>query len=223
MKLIDTKCPHCGSSLKVDSTIKNATCEYCGATFLIDDEVQHIKYDNAEEAGYNFEKGRLRAQAEAVSNVRTSQSTSQVQKPSKKRKTWLWILGWICIFPLPLTILLLRKKNMKPALKYGLIALAWIVYILFSISRSENKEKNAQTDNSTAYSSRPSAVISTEVAATDVFATDFAASQSAETENVSPEGDYYDESLNDRDRSDKADREEPHYVNVIGYLAVSAL
>ena len=56
MKLIDTKCPHCGSSLKVDSTIKNATCEYCGSTFLIDDEVQHIKYDNAEEAGYNFEK-----------------------------------------------------------------------------------------------------------------------------------------------------------------------
>ena len=65
---------------------------------------------------------------------------------------------------------------MKPALKYGLIALAWLVYILFSISRSENKEKNAQTDNSTAYSSRPSAVISTEVAATDVLTTDFAAS-----------------------------------------------
>ena len=23
---------------------------------------------------------------------------------------WLWVLGWICIFPIPLTILLLRKK-----------------------------------------------------------------------------------------------------------------
>ncbi len=133
MKLIDTTCPHCGSALKIDPTNKNATCEYCGAALLIDDEVQHVQYDNAEEAGYKFEKGRQRAQAEVQ---RSSQRSTQYkqQQPQKKRKTWLWVLGWICIFPLPLTILLLRKKEMKPALKYGIIAAAWIVYLVIGIA-----------------------------------------------------------------------------------------
>lgn len=49
------------------------------------------------------------------------------------KKTWLWVLGWICIFPLPLTILLLRKKDMKPALKYGIIAVAWVLFLLIGI------------------------------------------------------------------------------------------
>ena len=57
-----------------------------------------------------------------------------VQK--EKSKTWLWVLGWICIFPLPLTILLLRKKDMKPVLKYGIIVVAWIVYLLICFSTS---------------------------------------------------------------------------------------
>ena len=131
MKLIDTTCPHCGSALKIDPTNKNATCEYCGTALLIDDEVQHVQYDNAEEAGYKFEKGRQRAQAEVRRN-NTINSHQYIQLP-KKRKTWLWVLGWICIFPLPLTILLLRKKNMKPALKYGIIAAAWIVYLLIGV------------------------------------------------------------------------------------------
>ncbi len=143
MKLIDTTCPHCGSALKIDPTNKNATCEYCGAALLIDDEVQHVQYDNAEEAGYKFEKGRQRAQAEAQ---RSSQRNTQYkpQQPKKKRKTWLWVLGWICIFPLPLTILLLRKKDMKPVLKYGIIAAAWIVYLIigFAGSSGDNTEKN---------------------------------------------------------------------------------
>ena len=52
----------------------------------------------------------------------------------KKRKTWLWVLGWICIFPLPLTILLLRKKEMNAPIKYGIIVAAWLIYLLIAIS-----------------------------------------------------------------------------------------
>ena len=51
MKLIDMTCTHCSAHLKVDSSKARAICEHCGATILIDDEVQHIQYDNAEEAG----------------------------------------------------------------------------------------------------------------------------------------------------------------------------
>ncbi|MBQ5825023.1 MAG: hypothetical protein IIW48_09485 [Clostridia bacterium] len=49
------------------------------------------------------------------------------------KKTWLWVLGWICIFPLPLTILLLRKKDMKPAIKYGIIAVAWVLFFVIGL------------------------------------------------------------------------------------------
>lgn len=60
-----------------------------------------------------------------------------------KRKTWLWVLGWLFIFPLPLTILLLRKKDMVPALKYSIIAVAWIIYLLIGIGSSMSSKENA--------------------------------------------------------------------------------
>ncbi len=147
MKLIDTTCPHCGSALKIDPSNKNATCEYCGAALLIDNEVQHIQYDNAEEAGYKFEKGRQRAQAEARQKVKSDNTQVYVDKP-KKRKTWLWVLGWICIFPLPLTILLLRKKDMNKIIKYGIIAVAWIVYLLIGFSGNSGNKTTEQQANS---------------------------------------------------------------------------
>ncbi len=139
MKLIELSCPHCGACLTVDSSNKQATCEHCGASLMIDDEVQKVQYDNAEEAGYKFEKGRQRARAEASQ----TKQASQRQAP-KKRRTWLWVLGWICIFPLPLTIILLRKKNMKPAIKYPIIAVAWIVYLIIALAGGKNNEGTTQ-------------------------------------------------------------------------------
>ena len=120
-------CTHCGATLKLDEDNKSVSCPYCGASLLIDDEVQHIQYDNAEEAGYQFEKGRQRARAEAYKQY------SQSVQPSRKRRTGLWVLGWIFLFPLPLTILLVRKKNMNPVLKFGIIAVAWVLYVILSI------------------------------------------------------------------------------------------
>lgn len=58
-------CPNCGASLQVDADQKNLTCNYCGNSLYVDDEFKHVQYDNAEENGYQFEKGRQRAQAEA--------------------------------------------------------------------------------------------------------------------------------------------------------------
>ena len=58
-----------------------------------------------------------------------------------KKNTWPWVLGWIFIFPVPLTILLLRNKEMKPALKYGLIIAAWLLYFAIGLgSGSETEE-----------------------------------------------------------------------------------
>ena len=143
MKLVDMVCPNCGAKIQADADMGSAKCEHCGSTFILDDEAVHVKYDNAYEAGYQFEKGRQQAQAEArqrENEHRTDAGNTASQEivAPKKRKTWLWVLGWICIFPLPLTILMLRKKDMKPVIKWGIIAVAWIAY--FAIAASDETE-----------------------------------------------------------------------------------
>ena len=64
MKLVEMKCKNCCSKLEVDSEAKEVTCNYCGTIFKIDDEIQRIKYEDMEQAGYEFEKGKIRAQQE---------------------------------------------------------------------------------------------------------------------------------------------------------------
>lgn len=55
---------------------------------------------------------------------------NEVQKP-KKRKTWLWVLGWLFILPLPLTILLARNKKLPTVVKLLILIPVWVVYLLF--------------------------------------------------------------------------------------------
>lgn len=67
------------------------------------------------------------------------------QKP--KKKTWLWTLGWIFIFPVPLTILLLRKKDMQPTIRYGLISFIWIfIFIISFWGENNNKTYSKSPD-----------------------------------------------------------------------------
>jgi len=151
MKIVNMVCPNCRASIQVDADKKNLTCNYCGNNLYLDDEVQHVQYDNAEETGYQFEKGRQRAQAEARGTSTPQNGYTVQQQLVKKRKTWLWVLGWICIFPLPLTILLLRKKDMKPVLKCGIIVVAWLVYLLIGLSgRLKDDNKNNTQNDETA-------------------------------------------------------------------------
>ena len=65
MKIVEFKCPACGASLKADISRDVMYCEYCGKKLILDDEAVHIKmtFDNAREAGYEFEQGRMNAQS----------------------------------------------------------------------------------------------------------------------------------------------------------------
>ena len=152
MKIVSMVCPNCGASLQVDADQKNLTCSCCGNGLSVDDEAKHVQYDNAEETGYQFEKGRQRAQAEAT---RVQQQTFNMNfgKPPKKRKTWLWVLGWIFIFPVPLTILMLRNQKLSKPVKIGIIVAAWIVYLIIGLAgggSGDNKDSsNANTETTT--------------------------------------------------------------------------
>lgn len=75
MKVVDVSCPSCGAKLTAPALGKMITCKYCGKTAFIDDEIErvncqvdhHITAEDAEELGYQFEKGRQRAKEEMES------------------------------------------------------------------------------------------------------------------------------------------------------------
>lgn len=194
MKIVSTVCPNCGASIQVDMDKKNLTCNYCGNSLFVDDEVQHIQYDNAEETGYQFEKGRQRAQAEARS-VNTPQYTQSIQPAPKKRKTWLWVLGWIFIFPVPLTILLLRKKDMNPILKYGIIAVAWIFYLIIGFSGKSNDSSNKQSSNdgTVVSTDKDTSNTDTQTENLDVETSENVTVESDQVVSEDPLADFYDE------------------------------
>ena len=141
MKIESLKCPNCNSTLNVVDGQTSVACEYCGTELAIDDESIDININmtNQEEAGYQFEKGRQRAQAEQENQQEEKQFiiTSVETKP-KKRRTWLWVLGWLCIFPLPLTIIMLNADYVKKIdikIRAGIVIAAWIIYfIIYAIS-----------------------------------------------------------------------------------------
>ena len=149
MKIVSMVCPNCGASLQVDADQKNLTCSYCGNGLYVDDEVNHVQYDNAEETGYQFEKGRQRAQAEAT-RVQQQSFNMNFGKPPKKRKTWLWVLGWIFIFPVPLTILMLRNQKLSKPVKIGIIVAAWIVYLIIGLAGGGSGDNKVSSNANTA-------------------------------------------------------------------------
>lgn len=105
-------CPHCGVKVGQQARV----CPKCNTQY----------YSNAcPTCGYVPNGSEMTA---------TTPDHNSVQPVQPKRKTWLWVLGWIFIFPLPLTLILLKKPNMSKGLKYGIIIAAWVVYAIIAIS-----------------------------------------------------------------------------------------
>lgn len=164
MKLVDTTCPNCGASLQINPEANSMFCSYCGARLLIDDEIQHVVYDNAEEAGYQFEKGRQKAQAEYQVSQLQGNTTSGRRKRSKG-KTWLWILGWLFVLPVPVTILLVRNRKLSNKTKIIIASVVWITYLLFALIGSLNPDRN--TSNHDVYGGATSNIKSLEFITND--------------------------------------------------------
>jgi uncharacterized Zn finger protein (UPF0148 family) len=79
MKLVEMKCKNCGSNLKVNPEDEKVTCQFCGSTFNIDKEVQHHKLDDAEQTGYELEKGKIRAREEASQKKNEEQIKKEIE------------------------------------------------------------------------------------------------------------------------------------------------
>lgn len=124
------KCKNCGAETR------NEICEYCGSEMPKEQTVIHITNNYYGDG------------AKESSETETAFQMDEIQPCNEKKKgapTWVWVLGWICIFPLPLTILLLRKKDMNPKVKYGCIIVAWVVYLLIGLSGGTEEQNQSGT------------------------------------------------------------------------------
>ena len=141
------KCPGCGAEIG-DSKV----CDFCGSRISVgmQKELEQLNKEGCPKCGStniefkreNHGEVRGKSQKQIVHRTvgyckdcgYTWYPEGQTVQMPKKRKTWLWVIGWIFCFPIPLTILMLRKRDMKPWLKYGIIAAAWLIYIGIGIA-----------------------------------------------------------------------------------------
>ena len=120
MELIETKCPNCGAKLEIPLDADKVTCEYCGSEFAIDRD--NVK--SAEDLGYEFEKGRIKAYQEATA-------------PPPKKHYALKVLGWICVFPVMITYYTVKGERMSKLPMWAKIlinAAAYLTYLAMAYS-----------------------------------------------------------------------------------------
>jgi DNA-directed RNA polymerase subunit RPC12/RpoP len=137
MKLVEYHCPNCTATLQVDAEKHEAVCEYCGSKFQVYDEATA-----QQEKAYNFEVGRMKAREE-YGYDNASFSGSQ----RKNSMLWLWVLGWIFCFPIPLTVLIVKTKKLKTPVKVALIAALWIFVFIVGATSEDTQGTSAQIMN----------------------------------------------------------------------------
>lgn len=114
-------CPKCG----VKEGAKAKKCPICGAEY----------YSVAcPDCGYS--------PAQNQKSKDDNNAPSANSQPAKKRKTWLWVLGWIFFFPIPLTILIWKNEKLDKKLRYGIIAAMWAIFLLIGIFSQPSENKN---------------------------------------------------------------------------------
>ena len=155
------KCPNCGAEIN-----NTDFCEFCGSqiTTEMQKKQEQLNKNGCPKCGST----NIKFTREKLGETKSKKGTQVIRATTgicndcghtwhtndtpKKRKTWLWVLGWIFMFPAPLSFLLLRKKNMNNILKYGIIAVAWIIYFIFVANNGgknidNNKHSTEVTSN----------------------------------------------------------------------------
>ncbi len=122
--LLPAKCPNCGGEFPVNPSQEYTVCQYCQQPVITVNAIQNYQANHSNDRAGFF----------AAPPV-------PQPEPPKKKHTLLWILGWLFCFPVPLTILMLRKKDMNPKVKYGIIAAGWLIFLVLMISAQiQNKQ-----------------------------------------------------------------------------------
>ncbi len=165
---IDLKCPNCMGERTIDENNMVLVCPYCESRQIIPAN-QIAAYRRL--SGSNNNNGYYQThtpynpsmQQYPNNNNQNWQPINQPVHPNPqpamsipqgaynpnyqrpKNRTWLWVLGWIFIFPVPLTILMLRNRTISPAIRYTIIAVVWIFYAIIGFSGGSNNNSATTT------------------------------------------------------------------------------
>lgn len=142
MKLVELKCKNCGADLTVEEGTKNVKCQYCQTKFKLDDEVKHIQYDNMEQSGYDFEKGRIRAQQENKNN----NSSSKVSYSNNNEKKHGCLFYFLCLmfFPFVITYYVVKSTKIDKKKKIIILTILWLFVLICGIVSSVEEKKLAE-------------------------------------------------------------------------------
>ena len=116
MKLIDLKCPNCAATMKYDEASGQCSCDSCGATFLVEKD-DPVTQPSAGDQAQTISDAQLKA-GEAV---------------AAKMPTFIWVLGWIIMYPIPASILINRSKYLSYPAKVTLVILVWVSYLIMLV------------------------------------------------------------------------------------------
>lgn len=115
------RCPQCG--VKVGAKAKK--CPHCGTDYYS---------STCPDCGYP-------AVPDKVAVAKDGATTELV----KQKKLWPWVLGWILLFPVPLTILMVRNKKLNKKVKIGVIVAAWVLYFaIAAFGKSSERADNSK-------------------------------------------------------------------------------
>lgn len=110
-----SECPHCGAPVG-----SGTVCEYCGS--VLPHKTKVIKETRVTKGTEQPQENKQAYYQEAV----------YTEQP-RKRRTWLWVLGWIFCFPIPLLILVWRSDRLKLPVK---IVITVLMFSLLSAAGS---------------------------------------------------------------------------------------
>ena len=122
-------CEYCDSSVEDDVRV----CPRCGGTgsFVCVCENCGKRYPEGTVCGCRAAQSVPSSAPEKIAEPSAAENYAPAEPVQKKRHLLWWILGWIFIFPLPLTILLVRNKKMSAAARFIIIAAAWVIYFIW--------------------------------------------------------------------------------------------
>lgn len=133
--VIEKKCKNCGAELYEDSLKKELYCGYCGSTFKMNDG---FKYDNMEQAGYDYEKGRMRARQEFVNSKFNVGENGQILVDPIVEFIIIFFFGTLGVHKF-------MKKEVGMGILYlftgGLFGIGWLIDVIKSLSNLINYKK----------------------------------------------------------------------------------
>lgn len=154
--LVQAKCTNCGGELTVDTAQECAVCKFCGTPFIVSKAVQNY---NVTHNNYttNVVNDQRKGAVESLLDYKSRQEDKKYQRAEEKRlcseskkksrnRLILWILGWLFIFPVPLTILMLRNKTLRGKAKAGIIAGGWVLYLILMAVYGNSGDSGAKRE-----------------------------------------------------------------------------